>query len=75
MSDPSGHFVQKGERHFQGLYLKLVRSRNAKMKRISTLPTKIILTPHEIYGSYVDFNEHLELDTSAYNLLVQKANC
>ena len=32
MSDPYGHFVQKGERYFQGLYLKLVRSRNAKVK-------------------------------------------
>ena len=75
MSDPYGHFVQKGERYFQGLYLKLVRSRNAKVKRFSTLPTKIILTPHEIYDSCVDFNEHLELDTSVYNLLIQKTSC
>ena len=75
MPDPYGHFVQKGERYFQGLYLKLVRSRNAKVKRFSTLPTKIILTPDEIYDSYVDFNEHLELDTSVYNTLIQKASC
>ena len=73
MSDPYGHFVQKGERYFQGLYLELVRSRNGKVKLISTLPTKIILTPDEIYDSYVDFNEHLELDTSVYNLVIQKA--
>lgn len=45
------------------------------MKRFSTLPTKIILTPDEIYDSYVDFNEHLELDTSVYNTLIQKASC
>ena len=75
MSDLYGNVVQKGERYFQGLYLKLVRSRNAKVKRFSTLPTKIILTPDEIYDSYVDFNEHLELDTSVYNLLIQKASC
>ena len=75
MSDPYGHFVQKGERYFPGLYLKLVRSRSARVKQFSTLLTKIILTPDEIYDSYVDFNEHLELDTSVYNLLIQKASC
>ena len=75
MSDPYGHFVQKGERYFQGLYLKLVRSRNARVKRFSTLPTKIILTHDEIYDSCVDFNEYLELDTSVHTLLIQKASC
>ena len=33
ISDPYGHFVAKDERYFQRLYLKLVRSRNAKVKR------------------------------------------
>ena len=42
MPDRHGHFVQKGERYFQGLYLKLVQSRNAKVKRFSIHPTKII---------------------------------
>ena len=45
MPGPYGHFVQKSEICFQGLYLKLVRSKNAKVKQLSTLPTKIILTP------------------------------
>ena len=35
----------------------------------------LILTPDEIYDSYVDFDEHLELDTSVYNTLIQKASC
>ena len=70
MSNPYGHFVQKGERYFQELYLKLVRSRNAKVKQFSILPTKVILTPDEIYASYIDFK-----DTSLYNLLIQKASC
>ena len=74
MPDPYGHFAQKCERYFQGFYLKLVRSRNPKVKRFSTLLTKIISTP-EIYGSYVNFNEHLELDISVYNLLIQNASC
>ena len=56
--------------YFQGLFLKLVQSTNANVKRFSTLPTKIILTPDETYDSYVDFNEHLELDTRVYNLLI-----
>ena len=74
MPDPYGHFAQKCETYFQGFYLKLVRSRNPKVKRFSTLLRKIISTP-EIYGSYVNFNEHLELDTSVYNLLIQNASC
>ena len=45
ISDLCGQFVAKGHRYFQGLYLKLVRSRNAKIKRFSMLPASIVITP------------------------------
>ena len=73
--NPYGQFVVKGERYFQGLYLKLLRSRNAKVKRLSTLPTRLVITPDEIYNTYVDFNDDLELDIYVYNILIRKALC
>ena len=48
ISDPYRKFVAKDERYFQGLYLKLVRSRNAKVKRFSALSARIVITPVEI---------------------------
>ena len=51
MNDHYGHLIEKGEKYFQGLYLKLERSRNAKVKGFSTNPSKIILTFDEIFDS------------------------
>ena len=75
ISDPYGHFVAKGENYFQGFYLKLGRSRNAKVKHFSTISTKIVIAPDEIYNTYVDFNDELELDINVYNMLIRKASC
>ena len=56
-------------------YLKLVRSRNAKVKRFYVLPTRIAITPDKIYDTYIDFNDDLELDIYVYNMLIRKASC
>ena len=74
LSDPYGHFVSKGDRYFQGLYLKLVRSRDVRVKKFATLPTTIVVTPDKIYDTYVDLNENLELDCNVYNMLIRKAS-
>ena len=39
------------------------------------LPTRIVITPDDIYDTYVDFNDDLELDIYVHNLLVRKASC
>ena len=50
--------------------------RLSKVNRtIITLPTSIVITPDDIYGTYVDFNDDLELDIYVYNLLIRKASC
>ena len=41
ISDPYGHFITKGKKYFQGLYLKLVCSRNPKIKQFSTLSARM----------------------------------
>ena len=56
-------------------YLKLVRSRNPKIKQFSTLPTRIVIAPDEIYDTYVGFNDDLELDTDIYKMLIRKTSC
>ena len=75
ISDPYGHFIAKGEKYFQRFYLKLGRSRNAKVKRFSTVSTKIVIAPDETYDTYADFSDELELDINVYNMLIRKASC
>ena len=69
ISDPFGHFIAKGKKYFQGLYLKL------KMKQFPTLPTRIFIAPDEIYDTYVDFNDDFELNTDIYKMSIRKACC
>ena len=33
------------------------------------------MTPNEIYSTYVDFNDDLELDINMHNMLIRKASC
>ena len=72
ISDPYGHFVAKGERYFQGYYLKLCRSKDIKVKKFAILPAKTAVT-HEVYDTYVDINDDLEIDCNIYNMLIAKA--
>ena len=47
-------------------------SKNSKIKRFSTLPTRIVIAPDGIYDTYVDFNDDLELDTDIYKMFLEK---
>ena len=60
---------------YKGLYLKLVPSRNSKIKPFSTLSARIIIGPDEIYDTYVDFNYDLELEIDIYKMFIRKASC
>ena len=73
ISDPYGHFVAKGERYFQGYYLKLCRSKDIKVKKFTILPAKIAVTPDEVYDTDADINDDLEIDCSIYSMLIAKA--
>ena len=73
ISDPYGHFVAKGERYFQGYYLKLCRSKDIKVKKFTILPAKVAVTIDEVYDTYVDINYDLEINCNIYNVLIAKA--
>ena len=48
ISDPYGHLVTKGERYFQGYCLKLCRSKDIKVKKITILAAKIAVTSDKV---------------------------
>ena len=73
ISDPYGHFVAKGECYFQDYYLKLCRSQDIKVKKFTILPAKIAVTPDEVYDTYVDISDDLEIDCNICNMLIAKA--
>ena len=73
ISDPYRHFVVKSERYFQGYYLKLCRSKDIKVKKFTILPAEIAVTPDEVYDTYVDISDDLEIDCNIYNMLIAKA--
>jgi hypothetical protein len=74
ISDPYNHFICKGERYFKGQYLKLTRSRNLNYyKLFQVLPTYVVISPDEIYNTYIDINDNMQLNVNVYNALVRKA--
>ena len=72
ISDSYGHFLPKGERYFQGYYLKLCRSKDIKVKKFTILPTKTAVTPDEVYDTYVDINDDLKQIATYTTCLLQK---
>ena len=50
-------------------------SRNSRIKKFSTIPTRVVMRSDEIYDIYVDFKDDLGLDIYTYNMLIRKASC
>ena len=73
LSDPYGHVILPGERYFKGYYLKSIRSRSISFKQLQVLPTSIVLSPDEIYDTYVDIDERIQLGINVYDILLQNA--
>ena len=74
ISDLCEHCLES-MRYFQGFYLKAVHSRNSRIKKFSTIPTRIVMRSDEIYDIYVGFKDDLGLDIYTYNMMIRKASC
>ena len=48
LSDPYNHFIARGERYFEGCYLKIARSKNISFKQFQIVPTSIDVSPGDI---------------------------
>ena len=68
-----GHLVLLELRYFNGNYLKPFRSQNISFKKFDVLPMSVIITPEEVYDTYVEIHKNMLLDVKIYNSLIQKA--
>ena len=73
LTDAWGHAVQPGLQYFKGNYLKPVSSRIKSSKKVDLLPMSVIMTPDEVYDTYVEIDKNMLLDVEIYNSLIQKA--
>ena len=73
LTDTWGHVVLSGLQYFKRNYLKPVRSRNISFKKFDILPMSVIITPDEVYDTYVEIDKNMLLDVKIYNSLIQKA--
>ena len=70
LSDPYNRFIARGERYFKGCYLKIAKSKNISFKQFQT---PIVVSPDEIYDTYVDTIESLQLDINVFQPLDSKS--
>ena len=54
--------------------MKSVSSRNISFKKFGILPMFVIITPKEVYDTYVEIDKNLLLDVKTYNSLIQKSS-
>ena len=73
LTDTWGHAVQPGLRYFKGNYLKPVSSRIKSSKKVDILLMPVIITPDEVYDTYVEIDKSMLLDVKTYNSVIQKA--
>ena len=57
-----GHLVLLELRYFNGNYLKPFRSQNISFKKFDVLPMSVIITPEEVYDTYVEIHKNMLLD-------------
>ena len=66
--DTSGHLVLPELRYFNGNYLKSFRSQNISFKKFDVLPMSAIITPEEVYDTYVEIDNNMLLNVKIYNI-------
>ena len=47
--------------------------RNITFRKFDILPMSVIITPDEVYDTYVEIDKNMLLDVKIYNSLIQKA--
>ena len=73
LKDSYDHTIDVGARYFKVNYLKLTRSKHPICKQFQDIQQQVIFPPDEIYETYVDINEQLQININVYNGLVNKA--
>ena len=63
LRDSYDHTIDVGARYFKGNYLKLTRSKHPNCKQFQVIQQQVIFPAEEIYDTYVDINEQLQINT------------
>ena len=74
LTDPYCHFIRTSEKFLKGYYLKQCRSKQISKKKFQILSTPIVFAPDEVFDTYVDIMDDLDLDVQFFKLLIKKAN-
>ena len=73
MSDNYGHNIMEGELYFRGNYLQLVRSKKISNKQFKIIEKDVIISPAEVFETFIDVQEDLTLAVDYYLGLVRRA--
>ena len=73
MSDNYGHNLMKGELYFRGNYLQLVRSKKMSNKQFKIIEKDVIISPEEVFETFIDVQEDLTMAVDSYLALVGQA--
>ena len=70
MSDNYGHNIMEGELYFRGNYLQLVRSKKISNKQFKIIEKDVIISPEEVFETFIDVQENLTMAVDYYLALV-----
>ena len=73
MSDNYGHNIMEGELYFRGNYLQLVRSKKISNKQFKIIEKDVIISPEEVFETFIDVQEDLTMAVDYYLALVGRA--
>ena len=73
MSERYGHKILAGKFHFCVNYLKLVRSRNISLKQFELISFDVLVSPEEVFESFVEVDSGLTVSTNMYLALCERA--
>ena len=73
MSGIYRHRTLKGELYLRGNYLKVVRSKNMLWKKSEILNYEILITPDEVFETFVEVADDLTMSCCSYLALKERA--
>ena len=73
MSDNYGHNIMEGKLYFRGNYLQLVRSKKISNKQFKIIEKDVIISPEEVFETFIDVQEDLTMAVDYYLALVGRA--
>ena len=73
MSERYGHKILAGEFYLRGNYHKLERSRNISLKQFELINFDVLISPEEVFESFVEVNSDLNMSASMYLALRESA--